>query len=173
MASLTMGEVVYRREGEPPRIGRPNYQQNAKQYLVAQMFTDAIINQDVRMIQLIINRIDGGLPLDTQIDEFQTLFGDTLNEVLNMEDAQRLKLVPDDTVLMALCKTLFDIASADIYGNALKAGKKRPSTDAKNERDAVVRLILDRCGGRKTTAKIAKEVVPVQFASWVDKVLPS
>lgn len=137
------------------------------------MFTDAIFNQDIRSITHIINRIDGGLPKDCDIDKYQTLFGDCINEVLALEDAKRLLITPDDTVMMAMCKSLYDLAVQDIYWDPTKKRPiNRPSTDKKQERDNAMRIILERVGGRKTLSSVPELKEDVEVADWV-KSLPT
>ena len=59
MAHLPMGQVVHRTEFDIPRIvDFASGKQNAQSHLVAQMYTDAIFNGDIRGIQTIIARID-------------------------------------------------------------------------------------------------------------------
>jgi hypothetical protein len=181
MAHLQMGQVVYRNEYDLPRVGNgPSTHQDAKAYLASQMFTDAVFNQDIRVIQTIINRIDGGLPKDTEIEGYQTLFGDCMNLVLDMDDSIKLKVMPEDTVMMALCKSLYDLATADIYhvmksdvhGNKW-AKKVNPTTEKKQARDSAMRLVLERAGGRKTAAPTrATGPGQVVVADWITAALP-
>jgi hypothetical protein len=177
-----MSQVVYRSEYGTPRItGVTGGLADALSHLTSQMYTDAVFNQDIRVIQTIINRIDGGLPKDTEVDEYQTLFGDCMNRVLSMTSGEQLKVLPDDTVMMALCKSLYDLATADIYheiksdkyGN--KWSKKiNPSTERKQARDSALRLVLERSGGRKTAIPAPRaDVVPVVEAGWIPGALPS
>jgi hypothetical protein len=181
MAHLQMGQVVYHNEYNLPRVGNgPSTHQDAKAYLASQMYTDAVFNQDIRVIQTIINRVDGGLPKDIDVAEYQTLFGDCMNQVLDMDDSIKLKVMPNDTVMMALCKSLYDLATADIYHvmksdvNGNKWAKKvNPSTERKQARDSALRMVLERAGGRKTSvpAKSA-ELGQVVVASWITAALP-
>lgn len=179
MAHMTMGQVVYVTEHGIPNLGLPNSDSNAKQWLASRMFTDAVLNQDIRVIQTIINRIDGGLPKDIDIDNYQTLFGDTLNEVLEMKSDAQMTVRPEDTVMMALCKSLYSIAVKDIYhktsdkGGSLATVKINPSTEAKQARDAALRLVLERAGGRKTSIPNQKELQEVNVADWIKKSLPT
>jgi hypothetical protein len=171
-----MGKVAYRSEYGTPRIGVDNGNRcDATTHLASQMFTDAVFNRDIRMIQMIITRIDGGLPKDTEVEEYQTLFGDCMNAVLGLGDGEKLKVLPTDTVMMALCKSLYDIAAEDIYhevkadanGNRW-ARSRRPSTEAKKDRDAALRLITERAGGRKTAIPKTPELQDaVVSASWI------
>lgn len=148
-------------------IGFPYGSKNAAQFLVGRLFTDAVFNQDIRAIQLIINRIDGGLPKDTEIENYQTLFGDALAEVMATTDGTQLKVMPDDTVMMALCKSLYSIAVEDIYWDPVSMKERRPTDSAKKERDTALRMVLERTGGRKTLSTTAQEKETVEIAPWI------
>lgn len=179
MAHLQMSQVVRSSEFGIPRIGLNST--TAREHLASQMFTDAVFNQDIRVIQTIVNRIDGGLPKDIDIDSYQTLFGDCMNQVLAMTSGLQLKVEPTDTVMMALCKSLYDIATQDIYhemksdshGNRW-AKKVNPSTEKKQARDSALRLVLERAGGRKTaTPSQTKQFDEVTVADWITAALPT
>lgn len=156
-------------ENMVPRVGPDSRNAtNASSYLVCRLFTDAIFSNDIRAIQLIINRIDGGLPKDVEVDLYQTQFSDCLNEVMQMELDDRFKVHPDDTVMLALCKSLYVIATQDIYWDPRKqARRKRAPVDLKQERDAALRMILDRTGGRKTLTVANKVTEEIETADWV------
>lgn len=178
-AHQPMANVVYQNEFGIPRLGLKNSEQNAKQWLAAQMYTDAVFNQDIRVIQSIINRIDGGLPKDVDVNSYQTLFGDCMNEVLSMDVGMQLKVLPTDSVMMALCKSLFDLAASDIYHSikTLSSGeqvsvKKKPSAEQKQAKDAAQRMVLERAGGRKSATLVAKTTSKVEEADWIKGVLP-
>jgi hypothetical protein len=180
MAHLPMGEVVRINEYDIPRIVTIDSSHDAKNYLASQMYTDAVFNSDIRVIQTIIQRVDGGLPKDTEVGAYQTLFGDCIQQVLEMDNHTQLKVLPSDTVMMALSKSLYDIASTDIYhemrsdknGNHW-AKKVNPSTERKQARDSALRLVLERSGGRKTaTVARVQETARVRVASWITGVLP-
>lgn len=140
---------------------------NAADFLVSRLFTDAVFSQDIRSIQLIINRIDGGLPKDTEIARYQTEFGDCLNEIMAMTSDRQTMVYPEDTVMMALCKSLYQIATQDIYWDYDKLKRRRPSDSVKKERDAALRMVLERTGGRKTLASIPQEREDVEIAGWI------
>lgn len=173
MADRTLGDVIYLAEGKDPRIGFPkHYSANATTFLVARLFTDAVFNQDIRAIQNIVNRIDGGLPKDTDVTQYQTKFGDCINELLTYPLDARHRISPDDSIMMAMCKSLYDIATQDIYWNEEKQVKvRKPPTDKKNERDAAMRMILDRAGGRKTHMEQAKEIEIPKVAGWIEALM--
>lgn len=176
MADRRLADVVMVAEfidpnGEPG--GRPMFTMprggsaNAADHLVCRMFTDAVFNEDIRTIQLIINRIDGGLPRDVDMDGVQTRFSDCFSEIMKMEGADQVRLKPDDTVMMALCKALYALATQDIYWDPVRKRPKRPSTDKKQERDSALRMVLERTGGRKTTPVVPHAVEEVEAADWV------
>jgi hypothetical protein len=166
LASEKIGDVVSIAEGNRWMIGMMG-EQNAAEFLVSRLFTDAVFSQDIRSIQLIINRIDGGLPKDTDIAYYRTEFGDCLNAIMKMKRMEQTMVEPDDTVMMALCKSLYQIATQDIYWDAEKLRKKHPSDTQKKERDAALRMVLERTGGRKTLAEITPEIEDVEIAPWI------
>lgn len=153
-----------------PGIGFPRTNaQNAADFLVCRLFTDAIFNQDIRAIQLIINRIDGGVPKDVEMDGYRTLFADCFEEIMQMESSDQMKFEKDDTVIMGLCKSLYALAVQDIYWDEEKMRKRRPSVERKQERDAALRMVLERTGGRKTTPIEVKEHDEINDADWINQ----
>lgn len=172
MASRKMGDVVAVADGTHMTIGAVTKDQNAADFLVSRLFTDAVFSQDIRAIQLIVNRIDGGLPRDVDVDRYRTQFGDCLNEVMSMTRAEQLKVIPDDSVMMALCKSLYQLATQDIYWDYGKGRSRRPSDAQKKERDAALRMVLERTGGRKTLTAVPHDEEPVEIAGWIAE-LPS
>lgn len=173
MANSRMSDVVRTAEGMRPRISPDSHSQaSAATYLVCRLFTDAIFSEDIRAIQLIINRVDGGLPKDVEVDDYQTQFSDCLNRIMAVTDGSQLKVMPDDTVMMALCKALYALATQDIYWDPKKGKMRRPSTDRKQERDAALRMVLERTGGRKTLVVANQVKEDVEEADWLSA-LPS
>lgn len=173
VANMKLGDVVFIAEGNHPTIRFTRKDSpNAGEFLVCRLFTDAIFSQDIRAIQLIINRMDGGIPSELDVDKFQTAFGDCLGDLMTLTEPERLRVMPEDSVLMGLCKSLYDMAVQDIYWDAENGKRKRPSTDTKRDRDAAMRLILERVGGRKTHALVEQSVEDVEIADWI-KSLPS
>lgn len=136
------------------------------------MFTDAIFNSDIRAIQQIINRIDGGLPKDTEVANYQTSFGDCINQILEMTDMDDMKLKPDDTVMMAMSKELYLMSIKNIYWNEKDGIPRKPTAEAKKERDAAMRMILERAGGRKTKIEEQKMIEEVGVQDWICNALP-
>lgn len=168
MANMRMADVAMLADGVRETISFPGGCHDASQYLVARLFTDAVFNQDIRAIQLIINRVDGGLPKDTELDSYRTQFGDCLATVVAVPDGSYLKIMPDDTVMMALCKSLYDIATTDIYWDYDKQRKRRPSDAQKRDRDAAMRMVLERTGGRKTMVeKTVDRKDEITLAPWI------
>lgn len=176
MASRRLSDVICVAEctSEDGRdVSRPmfvmprGHSSNAADYLVCRMFTDAIFNEDIRTIQLIVNRIDGGLPKDVDMSVYQTKFSDCFNEIMQLDNTAQLSVKPDDTVMMALCKALYALATQDIYWDSVRCCKRRPSTDKKQERDSALRMVLERTGGRKTIPVAPHEVEEIEEADWV------
>lgn len=169
MAGARLGDVVMMSEGRRPGIGPDSRDgsPSAAAYLVSRLFTDAIFSQDIRAMQLIINRVDGGLPKDVEVHDYRTEFSDCLNEIMAMERGDQLRLLPQDTVMMALCKSLYALSVQDIYWDEAKGRMRRPSTDRKQERDAALRMVLERTGGRKTLVAKADAREELVEADWV------
>ena len=170
MALMKMGKVVRIAEGNHrPYVSWPEgTSENAAMFLVSRLFTDAVFNQDIRSIKMIVQRIDGGLPKDTDVEDVQTMFGDCLLEILKMRNPERLKVSPKDTVLMALAKSLFDIAVEDIYYDYKKNRPiLKPSTDRKNERDMALQMVIERTGGRRTMTAKAMQQEEIEEADWI------
>ncbi len=161
-------------EGMRPGVGPDSHEgsENAAMYLVCRLFTDAIFSQDIRAIQLIINRVDGGLPKDTEVNDYQTQFSDCLNEVMKLDLKTQSKVLPSDTVMMGLCKSLYSLATQDIYWNYSTGKMRKPSVAEKQERDAALRMVLERTGGRKTLVIASKEKEQIEQADWLSS-LPS
>ena len=166
MANERLGDVVAISEGDRITIGMAGGR-NAADFMVSRLFTDAIFSQDIRCIQLIIGRIDGGLPKDTEIDRYQTDFGDCLCQVMEMTGNDQLTVRPEDTVMMALCKSLYSLAVQDIYWDYSKKRSRRPTDAQKKDRDAAMRMVLERSGGRKTLSPTPQNVEEVEIAGWI------
>ena len=169
MARSKMGNVV-RMADTIPRAEYPNGAKTAGQHLVSRMFTDAIFAQDIRTIELIINRIDGGNPRDDQMSSLQTLFGDTINRILEIENPSDLRVTPEDTVMDALCKSLYDLAVQDIYHEEDDEGNiksKRPSAETKKSHEAALRIVIERSQGRKSTPTLVEELPEIKEADWL------
>ena len=174
MANARLGDVVMASEGMRPNIGPDSHDgtENAATYLVCRLFTDAIFSNDIRAIQLIINRVDGGLPKDVEADDYQTQFSDCLKQVLKMEPGEQFRPTPDDTVMMGLCKSLYALAVQDIYWDENRGKMRRPSVDKRQERDAALRMVLERTGGRKTLVVASQAKEDIEQADWISA-LPS
>lgn len=173
MAGMRLGDVVGIAENGRRHIWwfESNGVNSSAQYMVARLYTDAIFNNDLRCIQTIINRIDGGLPKDTEVANFRTSFADAVDELLAMPTELQHKPQPDDTVMMVLAKSLYDIAVEDIYWDEEKERIKKPSDTKKQQRDNAMRMLLERAGGRKTKIEIKEEEDQVQLAPWIQKAL--
>lgn len=174
MANERLADVVMMSEGMRPRIGPMSHSgtASAATYLVCRLFTDAIFSEDIRAIQLIINRVDGGLPKDVEVGDYQTQFSDCLNQIMSLTDGRQLQVLPEDTVMMALCKALYALATQDIYWDEKRGKMRRPSMDRKQERDAALRMVLERTGGRKTLVVASQDKEDVEDADWI-AALPS
>lgn len=174
MAQKQLGDVVGLQEGTNRKMvywASDRGLNTAAQFLVCRLFTDAIFNSDIRCIQTIINRVDGGLPKDSEVSLYRTSFADAVAELMTMTEADQLKVYPDDTVMMALAKSLYDIACEDIYWDEFEGCKKKPSDTKKQLRDNAMRMILERAGGRKTKVELTEEKETIELSPWVQRAL--
>lgn len=145
---------------------------SAGSMFICRMFTDAVFNEDIRCIQLIINRIDGGLPKDTEVSQYRSYFTDCVRELMSQPETQRFMVDPEESVMMAIAKSLYNIACEDIYWDEIAGKPKKPSDTKKQLRDNAMRMILERAGGRKTKVEIPEEEDVVTTPDWLNKALP-
>jgi len=129
----TMGDVVRGRETST----------NARSYTVTSMLYNAVFEVDVELIKTIVLRIDGTVPSEKKRDSFANLFGDALDDVMNYERADQLKVVPSDPPIIAMAKALVYIATQPVGNNFQK----------RKERNLAANIILERIGGRKVEPK--------------------
>jgi hypothetical protein len=116
---------------------------NFKEFFVSRLIADAIFARDIRIIKQLINRIDGASPKDTDKGLFKTRLSDVLDVILNYTDNKQLEIQPGDMPILAIGKVVAFLA--------LQSSKSLRTTEARNVKNAAVEIILDRCGGRKTT----------------------
>lgn len=116
---------------------------NARSYTVTSMLYNAVFEVDVELIKTIVLRIDGTVPSEKKRDSFANLFGDALDDVMNYERADQLKVVPSDPPIIAMAKALVYIATQPVGNNFQK----------RKERNLAANIILERIGGRKVEPK--------------------
>ena len=125
----TMGDVVHSRDVAT----------NAKQYTVNSMIFNAVFEMDVDLIRTIALRIDGTVPDEDKRDGYANIIGDALEDVLSYEQAEQMKVVPNDPPVIAMAKALVYIGTQPCGSNYAK----------RKERNLAAQMILERCGGRK------------------------
>lgn len=123
---------------------------NARSFFVFKLIYDAVFLKDVGLIDLIINRIDGIVPKQSDRDSYANIIGDALDDVLDMTRAEQLVIMPNDPAIIALAKSLIHISLQDPGNNPMKKKDKVRATE----------IILNRCGGKKTepTKPLIEEV---------------
>ncbi len=174
MGTMCIGDVVALQEGTNRKliVWRNNQGYSTKAgWLVCRLYTDAIFNGDIRCIQTIINRVDGGLPKDTEVAMYRTSFADCLDELMEMPASMQTAVDPNDSVMMVLAKSLYDLAVEDIYWDNQEDKPRKPSDNKKMMRDTAMRMVLDRIGGRKTKVEIQEAEEEVDLAPWIKKAL--
>lgn len=127
----TMGDVARAREVAT----------NAKQYTVASMIFNAVIECDVDLIRTIALRIDGTIPEEDKRDGFANLIGAAIEDVLSYDQAEQMQVSSEDLPIIAMAKALVYAATQPCGGNYAK----------RKERNLAAQMILERCGGRKVS----------------------
>lgn len=125
----TMGDVVKSREVAT----------NAKQYTVNSMIFNAVAEKDVDLIRTIALRIDGTVPEEDKREGYANIFGDALEDVLEMPLSDQLNIKSYDPPVIAMAKALVYIGTQPCGSNYAK----------RKERNLAAQMILERCGGRK------------------------
>ena len=125
----TMGDVVKSRE----------VALNAKQYAVASMIYNAVFEMDIDLIRTIALRIDGTIPEEDKREGFANLIGDALEDVLSYNEAEQMKVLPEDPPIIAMAKALVYVGTQPCGSNYAK----------RKERNLAAQMILERTGGRK------------------------
>lgn len=139
VVTMPMGDII--RMHETAR--------DARDHFLASLILDAIMTPSreasMRAVKRIINRLDGSAPKDVDKDQYKSRVGDAIDAVLDIEDAEKEKLSigPGDTVLFAIAKSIVWVA--------VTPPEECKTPDQKNMKDVAVGIILERCGGRKST----------------------
>lgn len=128
--TMTVGQALLARERAS----------NARQYFVANLVFDAIFEKDMSLIEILATRIDGTVPTSKTRDSFANIMGDAIDDVLDMDEPERIKVFPDDPVIIALAKVVFHIATDPTRGNPVK----------KKEKQKAVEMVYARTAGRRT-----------------------
>jgi len=127
-------------------IGQANkdreFAATARAYTVNSMVFNAVIDQDVDLIETIVKRIDGLVPAEEDRTDYANIFGEALDEVLSYESADLINLHATDPVIIAMAKVI-------VFKATLLTGS---NTQARKDRNKAAQIIFERCGGRKTEA---------------------
>ena len=127
--SRTIGEVMKMRD----------VSLNARTYFVTNLISMAILERDISAIVQIVNRIDGLVPDRERRDQFANYFGDALDDVMNYENKDQLRIYPDDLTIIALAKIVYHLS---IQQAVSLAGRK--------DRAVAIEMVLTRTGGKIT-----------------------
>ncbi|MCF0108476.1 MAG: hypothetical protein HUJ59_05730, partial [Bacilli bacterium] len=118
-----------------------------KQGFLCDLLTDAMFSvkkkiglwPDINLILTIVHRIDGTVPEEETRESYANLFGDALEEVMQLPDDKQSNPGFHEPILTALAKATIMIARAPAYN----AGERK-------EKAAAVDLIFNRMEGRKS-----------------------
>lgn len=130
---------------------------NARQYFVAHLLTDAVLELDIDLLMTIANRVDGTVPTEEDRSLFANIVGDALDDVLEMENKNQTVIQPDDTMVIAIAKAIFHISTMPAGRNVSK----------RKDRNKAVETLLSRCGGRKTKPTSNELVIEYTQPEWL------
>lgn len=112
----------------------------ARTYFCASLIYNAIFETDIAAIKEIAQRIDGTIPMENERDKFANIVGDAIEDIMEYQSSEDLRVYPDDIVVIALAKAVYYLATREVGKNAA----------ARKDRQQAIEMILTRVGGRKT-----------------------
>lgn len=143
----TIGEVLEMRERAP----------NAKCYFAAQLIFCAVFETDIGCIQQVVERVDGTIPEEGERDKFANIFGDALDDVLELDNVEQLRIFPQDPCIIAIAKATYSISVCPVGKNVNK----------KKDRQKAIEMILKRTGGRKSEPTRETKVIEYVDPEWM------
>lgn len=136
---------------------------NARMFLVCDMICNAVYDMDIGLVETIVRRVDGSVPERDKRDSFANMFGDALDDVLDMPMDDRLQVRTDDIPIVALAKVCVAIACNPNVG-------KNPNE--RKDRQKAADIILQRTGGRVVEPVRIEAKTAFAEPSWLSQ-LPS
>lgn len=126
----TVGEMMRMREES----------ENARAYFAASLIYNAVFEKDIQAINQIVWRIDGTAPRTAERKDYANIFGDALDDVLDYDRGDQMKVYPDDLCIVAMAKVVIYIALQPVGFNVAKRKDQQTAID----------MVLTRTQGRKT-----------------------
>lgn len=114
---------------------------NARTFVTCDLLLNAIGERDVGLINLIVKRVDGGVPKSDERKSFANLVGDAIDDVLDGPADERNNIdLQNDSGIIALAKAIV-LASIEPVGKNVSKRK---------DRQMAAEILLNRTGGMKT-----------------------
>lgn len=132
-----------------------------EKYWLSHVIRDAIAQKDIKAIQTIATRLDGGIPDKKDRKKYANYIGSFLDDVMKLPIDEVRILRYEDPVFMALAKAIFHISL------------QVPSdSQAARDKNIAIEMIFDRCGGRR--AEPTKTLIEAKYVEpkWMKQGLP-
>lgn len=126
-------------------------------HFCANLILSAVFDLDIGLISEVVKRIDGIAPSKGDMDGYSDLFANALEDVLDYEQADMVRIMPGDRPIIALAKAAVCIANHDPRKNMM----------ARKDRQKAVQLILDRTQGRRTESAKTTEEIEYTVPDWL------
>lgn len=127
----TLGEICYTHE----------HTSNTRTWTACHLIIEAICEQDVGLMKLIIQRIDGGIPQANERDKFANIIGNAIDQVLDQPLCERTQLdFSNDSGIIAMAKAICLAATTTVGNNVAK----------RKDRQMAAEILLNRTGGMKS-----------------------
>lgn len=143
----TLGDLLSMRASAP----------NAKAYFVANVVCSSVMDMDIGVISEIVKRIDGTAATKERREGYSNIFSDALEDVLDYEAADKMRIYPSDPAVIALAKAVVAIAN-------FEPGK---NMQARKDRQKAIQMIFDRIEGRRSEPAKSAEKVVYSAPSWM------
>lgn len=134
---------------------------STEKYWLSHTIRDAIALMDIRQIQTVIQRLDGGVPTKENRDKYANYLGSFLEDVSKLPVYETKQLRLEDPVYLCLAKAIYHISLMNPQ-----------NPQQQRDKNTATEIIFDRCGGR--VSEPVKELVDVTYTQpkWMKKSLP-
>lgn len=137
-------------------------QGTTEKYWLSHIIRDAIAQMDIKAIQTIATRLDGGIPDKKNRDKYANYIGSFIDDVLKLPVDEVRMLRYEDPVFVALAKAIVHIS--------LQVPK---DSQAARDKNIATEMIFDRCGGRVPEPTKTTEEVAYIEPKWMQQELPT
>lgn len=147
LLSKTIGEICYCME----------HAADIKTYVACRTIINAVSDLDIGLINIIIRRVDGGIPKADEIEDYANYFGQALEDVLEMPPSERFIMDLDkDYGIVALAKAVVMAAIQPAGHNISKRKDRQLAAD----------MLFSRTGGLKNEPQKIQTNIEIRDADW-------